>query len=120
MLKRTAKVVFAAANWVFPGGRVDPDDHAADFDRVTHGLTDAEARLVHLLLEGRGLTAAAEQLGLSRNTVHSQLASVFQKTGTRRQGELLSLLLGGVAPVEAPDPISGFHGPGIEPPTLEH
>lgn len=43
MLKRTAKVVFASANWVFPGGRVDPDDHAADFDRVTHGLTDDEA-----------------------------------------------------------------------------
>jgi 8-oxo-dGTP pyrophosphatase MutT (NUDIX family) len=43
MLKRTAKVVFASANWVFPGGRVDPDDHAADFDRVTSGLTDEEA-----------------------------------------------------------------------------
>ena len=43
MLKRTAKVVFASANWVFPGGRVDPNDHAADFDRVTHGLTDAVA-----------------------------------------------------------------------------
>ena len=85
-----------------------------------YGLTDAEARLVHLLLEGRGLTAAAEQLGLSRNTVHSQLASVFQKTGTRRQGELLSLLLGGVAPVEAPDPTSGFHKTALEPPNLEH
>lgn len=43
MLKRTAKVVFASANWVFPGGRVDPDDHLGDFDRVTSGLTDAEA-----------------------------------------------------------------------------
>jgi len=43
MLKRTAKVVFASANWVFPGGRVDPDDHRADFDRITHGLDDATA-----------------------------------------------------------------------------
>lgn len=43
MLKRTAKVVFASANWVFPGGRVDPYDHVADFDRITHGLTDADA-----------------------------------------------------------------------------
>ncbi len=43
MLKRTAKVVFAPANWVFPGGRVDPDDHREAFDDITHGLTDAEA-----------------------------------------------------------------------------
>ena len=57
------------------------------------------------------LAAAADSLGLSRNTVHSQLASVFQKTGTRRQGELLRLLLGGVAPIEAPDATSGFHKP---------
>ena len=76
-----------------------------------YGLTDAESRLVCELLEGRGLTAAAEQLGLSRNTVHSQLSSIFQKTGTRRQGELLRLLLGGVAPIEAPDVTSGFHKP---------
>ncbi len=76
-----------------------------------YGLTDAESRLVCELLEGRGLTAAAEQLGLSRNTVHSQLSSIFQKTGTRRQGELLRLLLGGVAPIEPPDVASGFHKP---------
>jgi DNA-binding CsgD family transcriptional regulator len=85
-----------------------------------YGLTDAEGRLVYQLLEGRGLTAAAERLGLSRNTVHSQLSSVFQKTGTRRQGELLSLLLGGVAPVEAPDATSGFHEPAFETRTLTH
>lgn len=80
-----------------------------------YGLTDAESRLVCELMDGRGLTAAAESLGLSRNTAHSQLASVFQKTGTRRQGELLRLLLGGVAPIEAPDVNSGFHGP-VSPP----
>ncbi|MFV2071843.1 MAG: helix-turn-helix transcriptional regulator, partial [Thermoanaerobaculales bacterium] len=74
-----------------------------------YDLTDAEVRLVTQLLEGGGLTAAAEKLGLSRNTVHSQLASVFQKTGTSSQSELLTLLLTSVAPVEAPDETSGFH-----------
>jgi DNA-binding CsgD family transcriptional regulator len=74
-----------------------------------YGLTEAESRLVSELMGGGGLTAAAESLGLSRNTVHSQLASVFQKTGTRRQGELLRLLLGGVAPIEAPGADSGVH-----------
>jgi DNA-binding CsgD family transcriptional regulator len=90
----------------------DPEKSQSPVDFLfgdLYNLTDAEARLVCQLLEGRGLTAAAEQLGLSRNTVHSQLASVFQKTGTRRQGELLHLLLGGIAPVEAPDPTSGIY-----------
>jgi len=83
-----------------------------------YGLTTAESRLVCELMDGRGLTAAAESLGLSRNTAHSQLASVFQKTGTRRQGELLRLLLGGVAPIEVPDVNSGFHRPVPEPQDL--
>ncbi|MCP3989068.1 MAG: NUDIX domain-containing protein [Actinomycetia bacterium] len=43
MLRRTSKVVFAPDNWVFPGGRVDPDDHVDDFDRLCHGLSDREA-----------------------------------------------------------------------------
>ena len=43
MLRRTSRLVFAADNWVFPGGRVDPDDHAQDLDRMFTGLTDIEA-----------------------------------------------------------------------------
>jgi len=80
-----------------------------------YGLTHAETRLVTQVLRGGGLTAAAEELGLSRNTAHSQLASVFQKTGTRRQGELLRLLVGGIAPIEAPDANSGAHAPVSKP-----
>ncbi len=54
MLKRTAKVVFAPANWVFPGGRVDPDDHRDAFDDITDGLTDVEASDI-LEVESGGL-----------------------------------------------------------------
>ncbi len=43
LLRRTAGVVFAPDNWVFPGGRVDPADHQADFDAVCSGLSDDEA-----------------------------------------------------------------------------
>ncbi len=80
-----------------------------------YGLTDAEIRLVATLLEGGGLTTAARKLGLSRNTVHSQLANVFLKTDTRSQSELLTLLLTCVAPVEPPDETSGFHVAAVEP-----
>lgn len=54
MLRRTTKVVFAPDNWVFPGGRVDPQDHQADFDSVCDGLSDAEASAM-LEVESGGL-----------------------------------------------------------------
>lgn len=43
MLRRTNKVVFAPDNWVFPGGRVDPEDHLEDFNSVCVGLSDEDA-----------------------------------------------------------------------------
>ena len=46
MVHRTAKVVFAPDSWVFPGGRVDPEDHLDDFDRLFRGLTDDEASAI--------------------------------------------------------------------------
>lgn len=73
------------------------------------GLTEAEVRLVMQLLGGNTLTDTAETLGLSRNTVHSQLASVFRKTGTRRQSELVRMVLQALAPVRGPDDSSGFY-----------
>ena len=43
MVRRTARVVFAPDMWVFPGGRVDPDDHLDDFDTLCSGISDTEA-----------------------------------------------------------------------------
>lgn len=43
MVQRTARLVFAPAAWVFPGGRVDPEDHADRFDDICDGLSDADA-----------------------------------------------------------------------------
>lgn len=55
-------------------------------------LTDAEANLATSLVAGDGLESVATDLGISRNTVKSQLQSVFQKTQTQRQAQLVSLL----------------------------
>lgn len=62
------------------------------FQRL-YRLTKAEARLVNLLLEGKGPQDATELFGVSRNTVHAQLQSIYAKTGARRQSELVRLLL---------------------------
>lgn len=66
------------------------------------GLTPAEARLAALLMQGKSLDEAAESFNLSRNTLRSQLRSIFDKTGTKRQGELVRLLLSSPAQFQLP------------------
>jgi hypothetical protein len=46
-----------------------------------------------LLADGRSPTEIAEMLNLSKNTLKSQLASIYGKTGTSRQSQLVRLLL---------------------------
>jgi DNA-binding CsgD family transcriptional regulator/PAS domain-containing protein len=69
-----------------------------------YDLTPAEARLAARLAAGEGLDEAADALGVRRETVRSQLKSVFAKTGTRRQGELLRKLALDAALLPEPDP----------------
>ena len=56
------------------------------------GLTQAEARLAVYILQGESPAEIAHRNGTSIATVRSQLASVFAKTQTSRQAELVSLL----------------------------
>ena len=69
---------------------------AADLEQL-FSLSPAEARLAQLLADGLSMDEAAMQLGVSRNTVRSQLQAVFAKTGTNRQGDLVRLLLSSAA-----------------------
>ena len=57
---------------------------------VVFGLTSAEARLAAAICDGHDLNAAAATFGVSRETVRSQLKTVFAKTGSRRQAELVA------------------------------
>jgi DNA-binding NarL/FixJ family response regulator len=57
------------------------------------GLTPAEARVATLLTQGRTLAQIATEFGISRTTVAFHLRNIFQKTGTRRQAELVAVLL---------------------------
>jgi len=56
-------------------------------------LTPAEARLASFLANGVSVEDAATQLGVTRNTVRTQLQAVFAKTRTNRQGDLIRLIL---------------------------
>lgn len=60
--------------------------------RDAFGLTAAEFRLANLLMQGLAPAEAAGRLGITTNTVRTQLRGLFDKTGTRRQPELVALL----------------------------
>ncbi|MBV8465087.1 MAG: hypothetical protein JO218_03985 [Burkholderiales bacterium] len=70
------------------------DSQPLDVLTALYGLSPAECRLSSLLLEGCTLTEAAERLEVQVSTVRTQLKSIFWKTGTHRQGELMKLLSG--------------------------
>jgi DNA-binding CsgD family transcriptional regulator len=57
------------------------------------GLTPAESRIASLLAEGLSLKEIAREQGVQHDTVRKQLQSIYQKTATNRQPELVRLLL---------------------------
>jgi DNA-binding CsgD family transcriptional regulator len=78
---------------VFAGDSAQRVGPTHDTLRVLFGLTPAECRLAMLLADGHSPTAIAEKGGVSRNTLKSQLSSIYGKTGTSRQAQLVRLLL---------------------------
>jgi len=56
------------------------------------GLTPREAGFAVQLAAGRDLAEAAERLGITRETARSHLKSIFSKTDTNRQSELIALM----------------------------
>ena len=59
----------------------------------TFRLTPAEAKLACIIARGAPPDIAARELKISRETARNQLKSVFAKTDTHRQSELVALLL---------------------------
>jgi DNA-binding CsgD family transcriptional regulator/PAS domain-containing protein len=57
------------------------------------GLTPAESRIATMLAEGMSLKEIAVAQGTQHDTVRKQLRSIYQKTATNRQPELVRLLL---------------------------
>jgi DNA-binding CsgD family transcriptional regulator len=89
-----------AAKNPFLGARIllvfrDPSAPALTKPNVLQGVfgfTSAETKLALMLGGGDSLESAAQQLHLSRETVRTQLKSLFTKTETHRQIELIALL----------------------------
>ncbi len=61
--------------------------------KACYRLTDSEADIALRLAEGRSLKEIAKQRGASLHTVRNQVKAAFNKTATRRQSELVALVL---------------------------
>ena len=57
-----------------------------------HGLTPAELRCLAEIALGRNVPEAAAALGVAATTARSHLNSIFEKTGTASQAELVRLV----------------------------
>jgi DNA-binding CsgD family transcriptional regulator len=70
------------------------EDKATKLERLgqLYELTASEALLALHIADGGDTGGYAAARGISRNTVRNQLQAVFDKTGTRRQAELVRLL----------------------------
>ncbi len=75
-------------------------DAAVGFVIQAFGLSPAESRVLPLLIQGKTPAEIAQSLDLKLPTVRSQLSTIFAKTGTTRQQELIRLL-GAVPPMLA-------------------
>lgn len=67
--------------------------------RQLFDLTDTEAKFASALASGSSLTEAAEAQGVRISTARTHLARIFQKTNTRQQSQLVSLLRSAALPL---------------------
>jgi DNA-binding CsgD family transcriptional regulator len=68
--------------------------------RSDFGLTQAEIRVVRALVSGGSIAGLAAETSRSRETIRSQIRSVYMKTGAKKQVELLRLIQFGEHPAE--------------------
>lgn len=64
-----------------------------------YALTTAETRVLMLIVDVSGVPPVAALLGLSEATVKTHLRSIFRKTGTKGQAELVKLVAGHASPL---------------------
>jgi DNA-binding CsgD family transcriptional regulator/PAS domain-containing protein len=77
----TALIVFA-----------DPEARQVIPERILAtmlGVSPAEGRIVAALMAGEGLTEYADRVGISKNTVKTQMRQIFNKTGYNRHSEIV-------------------------------
>lgn len=81
----------SASAAIFVHNQLSFDERMIATLATAFGLTGAEARVLSALLEGLSIAEAAARFQISVNTVRWHLKRLFEKTNTKRQGDLIRL-----------------------------
>jgi DNA-binding CsgD family transcriptional regulator len=84
-------------------------NESIDLLRSHFGLTPAEARLALQLVAGETLRVAAGKLSITYETARTQVKSIFNKTGTCRQAELVIVIVTAVPQLRLSNPLIEPH-----------
>jgi DNA-binding CsgD family transcriptional regulator/PAS domain-containing protein len=101
--RRAAGTSYSAVAAVFVRKASVDLPHPLETLKSVYRLTPAELRVVMAIIDVGGVPEVASVLGTSENTVRTHLQRVFDKTGTRRQADLVKLVAGYTSPLRGPD-----------------
>jgi DNA-binding CsgD family transcriptional regulator/PAS domain-containing protein len=88
----------AAAVLVYKTGMECP--RPPDIIARSYNLTPTELRVLLAIVEVGGTPEVAATLGIAPSTVRTHVGRLFEKTGTRRQAELVRLVAGFISPFQ--------------------
>jgi DNA-binding CsgD family transcriptional regulator len=77
-----------------PAPRWRPTHASIEAIARQYKLTPSELRVLRAVIEIGGVPAIADALGIKPATVRSHLHHVFEKTGAKRQVDLVKLVVG--------------------------
>ena len=97
--RRKAGVNYAAVAAVFVRKAELSLPHPLETIADLYKLTPAEMRVVMAVTQVGGIPEVARVLGISEPTVKTHLQHVFQKTGAKRQADLVKLVAGHMSPL---------------------
>jgi DNA-binding CsgD family transcriptional regulator len=87
-----------AAVLVYKAGMECP--RPPDIIARSYNLTPTELRILLAIVEIGGAPEVAAQLGIAPSTVRTHVGRLFEKTGTKRQAELVRLVAGFASPFQ--------------------
>lgn len=99
--RRKAAIVYRAVAVLFVCKTTLDLPHPLESVAATFKLTGAEMRVLMMIIQLGGVPAVAPVLGISEPTVKTHLQHIFEKTGTKRQADLVKLVAGYMSPLGA-------------------
>jgi DNA-binding CsgD family transcriptional regulator len=97
--RRSAGVSYAAAAALFVQKAALATNFPPEVIARTYRLTPMELRVLLAIVEVGGAPQVAETLGIGEGTVKTHLKRLYEKTGARRQADLVKLFAGYTSPL---------------------